>query len=364
MIWEHISALDPAGRIYCENNGGGTSQSFVAGTFCNQTIVGSASPSVPAADFGLLVGTNASNSSIWQFNLGVTMGNGPSNYIWNFGDGSKTISVSNQTISHEYNKSGIYAARVSLLITSPSNSSKWELNAQISISVLVGNQASPNSNQALDSQTGSSVCSDLFDGTVGTGGWNATSNTCTLTGNPIESPTFLMDSGSTLVIGKNVTLILANSGSGFANYGTIENNGTLIIQNSFSDYGAIVNHGTLINQDINFQTMSTSSGNETGTLNNTGLLENVQGAAIENGGTINNNGTIDNMNNSTIYNNLANTSVINNYGTINNRGTLQNKDVINNYGNINNQGIIVNICDGKISGNTPAGNTVTSQGCN
>ena len=67
-------------------------------------------------------------------------------------------------------------------------------------------------------------------GEVGTGGWNSTSDTCTLSGDPITSPTFLMNKGYTLEIAQNVTLVLDNLGFGFANYGTIINNGILVLQ--------------------------------------------------------------------------------------------------------------------------------------
>lgn len=335
-------------------------------THCNMQFSNNSSDTTPAADFGLQV---VGGGSQWAYNLGITHGVGQPSYVWYFGDGTNTTGVSNQTIDHTYNQSGFYETTVNVLITSPRNQSAWKVYVQISIFVdaTFGGSSSPNGNLVLlTPESGSSTCASLFVGVVGTGGWNSTTNTCTLSGNPITSPTFLMDRGMTIEIAKNVTLVLTNPAYGFSNYGTVVNNGTIILQNSFIDYGTLINNGQILNYNVNFIIESAPASNDSGFFSNLGLLENAPWAGISNGGIIENNGTITNAENATIYNFLDTynyTSTINNFGTVENHGTVQNEYQIYNIGTFENQGIVIDICRGSFSGDPVRGNAVSAQAC-
>ena len=356
-VVESISTSSPEGHaIFCGLSGINNS----AETFCAMTLQNNSENIV---SIGLQVWGN-NTSPAWKFSLGITGGRSPSMFAWNFGDGRSATASSNQTVTHSYNGSGIFPVTTNFTISSiPNSSIPWEVETYLTI--YVSSHISSNSNETLilDEQNGQATCAMLSNGVVGTSGWDPAMNRCTLSGNPLSSPTFLTDAGFTLVISPNVTLFLTGPEIEFANYGTIINNGTLTVQSAFDDFGLIVNHGTMNIVNNVFQVMSSDNTNETGRLYNTGIVENQPGAIIANGGFIENNGTIVNLMNASIYNNLANTSSMNNYGSINNAGYIQNRQVIDNYGTIENTGLILVACTGVINGKPISGNPKTMQPC-
>ena len=259
LIDENFTIMSPNNSpIYCGSTGASNPTYGTEQAICNQLIDNNSTNTIAVASFGLSV--SGANNSEWQFNVGVTRGQGPENYTWKFGDGmNESSSGPNSTVTHAYAASGIYETTVGVLIMSPfsaSNSTYWKIYIEIAIYVHVAPQGQFTTTTntetnattiVLDVADGPSVCSFLFDGVVGTGGWNSTTNTCTLSGDPILSPTFLVNRGITLLIDQNVTLVLANPGHGFANYGTIVNNGTMIFENTFTNYGTLLNNGNITN---------------------------------------------------------------------------------------------------------------------
>ena len=197
--------------------------------------------------------------------------------------------------------------------------------------------------------------------------------------------------GTGLYIMPGVTLALDNPGFGFANYGTILNNGTIDLQNSLTDYGVIKNGGVIIDN----ATMGSGIGSiqDPGTIDNyatfdvtgyyahypynasapneTGYLAGgnfANGAVFNNYGILNNTGVIQNF----VIGNPDN-STFNNYGTFNNldASVFQNRDLVNNNGTITNwgdfvnNGTIVNFCSGNFNnagGGNYSGNAIIG-GC-
>lgn len=332
-------------------------------TFCEMGTSDNEGGLSRIASFALSISGNSTDRN-WSFSLGIPKGLEDGNLSWIFGDGSNTTSASNRTVVHDYNESGVYAAKLWFTISSlPNSSISWKIYVKDTFFLSTLVNANLNSTVLLDNQDGSAICQKLFRGIEGTGGWNSSSGTCALSGSPLASPTFLVTSQFTLIVGEGTTLVLSDSGSGFANYGTIVNNGTLIIQNTFDDFGKIINHGIIINNSTDFQLTSWDNSNETGTIEYYGTFYNAPNSTFANGGLVENNGTIDNQNAASIYNNLANTSLIVNYGEFNNYGSLHNREVIANDGGILNQGTIVMICDGVITGNPVYGEPPENQGC-
>ncbi len=175
-----------------------------------------------------------------------------------------------------------------------------------------------------------------------------------------------MNQSATLTIGHDATLVLSNLGHGFANYGTIINNGILIFENVFIDYGTVINNGKITIESSGFEIQFAQGSNDPGTLNNSGTIENMGSAAITNQGTINNNGSIDNLRGAAIYNYFLSSNfsgIINNYLTINNQGSIENERTINNFGTLSNDGSITDLCKGVITGNPVLNNPVQTQGC-
>ncbi len=356
--------------IFCSGGGTTSGSTGAENTVCNELIDNNPNDTITVASYHLNV--SGMNDPRWEFSVGIVTGQNSGNYTWNFGDGKNGSSVSDETITHTYVAPGIYEATTNLVMASPiSNSSSWRVGVAIAIYVHVSSHQISTATRnmthlVLNSTDGSSVCSLLFDGAVGTGGWNSGTNTCTLSGDPILSPTFLMNQSATLTIGHDATLVLSNPGHGFANYGTIINNGILIFENVFIDYGTVINNGKITIESPGFEIQFAQGGNDPGVVNNSGTIENMASAAITNQGTINNNGSIDNLRGAAIYNYFLSSNfsgIINNYLTINNQGSIENERTINNFGTLSNAGSITNLCKGVITGNPVLNNPVQTQGC-
>ncbi len=226
----------------------------------------------------------------------------------------------------------------------------------------------------LDVSNGSAACQNL----AGPGSASWQSNTCTVNGSERVSD-FLMPRGFGLQIYPGVTLVLV--GGGFANYGSIVNNGTFDVETAFGSYGYIVNGGTIslnssfgfANEYDNYFMPYGGTINNWGTINvlplyrtfpvnytangttfyfPAGQLIGVQFAndgIVNNYGLINNSGIIQNYMDGSSYN-----STINNLGRIidqpgsefQNVNDLYNYGIITNFGNFTNEGVVADICGG------------------
>jgi len=226
----------------------------------------------------------------------------------------------------------------------------------------------------LDSSDGASACSSIQQNQSFSATWR--SNVCTLTGSDMIS-NFALRPYTNLDILPGVTLVL--NGGGFANYGTIINNGTIDIETSFVTYGVIVNGGLISTNSTVVSEIDDNFGVSGGTIQNYGNFsingqigyypnnetysngttyitagdEYLTGGSFSNGGILNNYGII----NSTgeIWNGesgLNYNSTINNYGIIrnldqavfNNNYTINNYETIDNSGTFVNNGTIINFC--------------------
>lgn len=216
---------------------------------------------------------------------------------------------------------------------------------------------------------------------VQSGNWN---NPATWGGTlPADADTKIIPVGVTVTVSSPVTntgtvtiqntgtLVISNSGgTGITNvFGTIDNSGSIKIQNAGVGSNGVDNSGTIIIQSSGTVTISNSGGNgilNRGVLDNSGTITISNtgiGAGINNVATINNSGTI------TIQNSGTNSGIDNFRATINNSGTItiQNSGSfgsgIRNFtgassGTINNSGRINLQCGATYSGNPPSGNPI------
>lgn len=266
---------------------------------------------------------------------------------------------------------------------------EWD-EIQLTTSTTTSTSPPASSSILLDSSNGTAACESLMWGQNGTASWH--DNVCTLTGSQTTSPTFLIESYSSLEIFPGVTLVLDTPGFGFANYGTIINNGSLDIENSFDSYGIIDNYGEIMANATFVSEIDNNFMSGGGTLNNYGAISidgyyessanltvvngtttamaYLSGGSYDNGGVLNNAGV---LNVTGIFWNgetgLNFTSVINNNGTIRflhgslfqNYYDVYNSGLVVNSGNFVNNGTVVNFCQGSLveTGGTYSGNPVT-----
>ena len=105
----------------------------------------------------------------------------------------------------------------------------------------------------LDLSNGSAACQSIRGGQEFLASWSG--NVCTLTASYTVS-SFALKPDVTLEIFPGVTVVM--NGGGFANYGTIINNGTMELQTSFISYCVIVYSG-LISTNSSLSTESVDS---------------------------------------------------------------------------------------------------------
>ena len=222
----------------------------------------------------------------------------------------------------------------------------------------------------LDLSNGSAACQNIIEGQQFLANWSG--NACILTGSDQVS-NFAVKPDITLEILSGVTLVL--KGGGFANYGTIINNGTMKVYTPLGSYGVIVNSGLMTTNSTIYTEFDTHFMSNGGTFENYGSFlinghvgyyqhnetysngtiyfhegnENLTGGSFTNGGILQNYGTINNT--GWFWNVEAGfdfNSTIDNFGTIQN---LEYAQFINNY-TISNNGIMINsgyfTNDGKI----------------
>jgi hypothetical protein len=191
--------------------------------------------------------------------------------------------------------------------------------------------------------------------------WNQSENECTVSGSPYVEPGFIVSADEQLIIVPNVTLVLSNVGGGYANYGEIDNNGTIEIESSFGQYGILNNFGNILVNSTFVNLNDTLFRPDGGTTNNFGYFD-IQpdyyynssgggqimtggnfgnGAILNNYGTVNSSGVFDNFESG----NVNFSSEVNNYGTFYNQAMFESMypfNVVNNVGTIINSASFVN----------------------
>lgn len=268
------------------------------------------------------------------------------------------------------NTTGLYAAfqewdQIQKTVSTPSGSA--------TVTVTTSHSSPTSSSNAslivLDPSDGAAACDGL--GQAGSENWSA--NVCTLDGSK-TSATDIVRPGLTLQIFPDVTLILDEEGLGFANYGTIINNGTIDYYNSFVQYGVLDNYGEVFTNATFVSQIDSYFMPDGGTINNYGAISIIgyyanppynssapnatsylnggsfdNDAIFNNYGTLNNSGIIQNFETGSSFN-----STINNFGTLINQpgSEFQNPEFVDNNGNITNagafvnSGTLVNLCGG------------------
>jgi hypothetical protein len=140
-----------------------------------------------------------------------------------------------------------------------------------------------------------------------------------------------------------ITLLLSNNPpSGFANYGTIFNNGTISMQSSFTQYGILDNYGLVLSNATDGSQIDSIFMAGGGTINNYGTFNIVRDHPNLSNST---NGTTIDSFNQTLFagSNFNNNAIFNNYGILNNSGVFQNFEAGSSFNStINNYGILEN----------------------
>lgn len=151
--------------------------------------------------------------------------------------------------------------------------------------------------------TDSISCLNLVRGQDSIATWRL--NTCTLTASSTYSPIYLTNSSVDLLITRPTALVLSG-GLGFASYGTIQNDGDIIVNSALINYGQLINTKTgiiTVNTLLLSMNVTNQRVTDSGIINNSGSLEIGKMGFVNNGNMLVNLGTLEN--NGTMYNFIA-----------------------------------------------------------